>query len=100
MSTDFTRKLAKVAIGEYDQYHYYSENDSPLREQIEKYWTDLGFSFPGVGEPWSAVFVCWCPHTAGATAQEFQFNAQHSQYVWKCIKNANDGIGVFRAFSN
>ena len=97
MPSNFALKLASIAVEQRDKYHFYSENDEPLRSQIRHYWEDLEFSFPGVGEAWSAVFVSWCLHTAGATKQEFLFNPQHSQYVWKCIKNEKDGIGVFRA---
>jgi hypothetical protein len=95
MSSDFARKLATVAVGQYDTYHFNSENDEPLRSQIERYWTELDFDFPGVGEAWSAVFVSWCVQQAGAVKSEFLFNPQHSQYVFKAIDNAKKGIGVF-----
>ncbi len=97
MASNFATKLATTAVEQRELYHFYTENDEPLRSQIRHYWEDIGFDFPGVGEAWSAVFVSWNVSEAGASAQEFLFNPQHSQYVWRCIKNETDGIGVFRA---
>jgi hypothetical protein len=97
MASNYGKKLATTAVGQHDQYHYFSENDEPLTSQIERYWTELGFNFPGVGEAWSAVFISWCVQSAGATASEFLFNPQHSQYVNKAIDNAAKNLGVFRA---
>jgi hypothetical protein len=99
MPSAFAKKLASVAEGQYDAYHFFSESDPQLAKQIEKYWRNLNFAFPGVATPWSAVFVSWCVWRAGATKSEFLFNAQHSQFVNKFIKNGQQSAGVFRAFS-
>lgn len=96
MPTTFSKKLATIAQGQYDDFHVHSEDDPPLANQIRKYWTGLGFAFPGTGTPWSAVFVSWCVKQAGATAHEFKFNAAHSQFVFEAIKNQMAGTGVFR----
>ena len=92
----FAKKLASTAQGQFDQFHLIDENDPPLSGQIKKYWTTLGLDFPGVEEPWSAVFVSFCVKTAGASAAEFKFAAAHSVFVHKAIQNASRGTGVFR----
>ena len=87
MPTTFAKKLAATAQKQYDLFHFDSENDPPLANQIEKYWTGLGLSFPGVDTAWSAVFISWCVKQAGATAAEFKFAAAHSVFVHKAIQN-------------
>jgi len=89
-------KLAGIAQELHDEFHLTTENDPPLAKQIQKFWTGIGFSFPGVDEPWSAVFVSFCVKQAGATASEFKFNPQHSQFVNAAIKNGQSDSGVFR----
>jgi hypothetical protein len=94
----FAKRLAAIAQNQYDKYHLIHENDPPLAGQIQKYWRDLGFSFPGVTTPWSAVFVSWCMNSAGATANEFKFAQAHSVFVNWAIKNATNHAGLFRGF--
>ncbi len=96
MASAFANKLARAAEQQYDLYHFDSEADPPLARQIAKYWTEIKLRFPGVGTPWSAVFVSWCVKQAGATKAEFNFSAAHSQFVHKAIQNALNGEGVFR----
>jgi hypothetical protein len=98
MPTAFAKKLAGITERQYDIYHFQDENDPGLSNQIKRYWADLGFSFPGIGTPWSAVFVSWCVKKAGATSTEFKFATAHSKFVHEAIKNAINNIGVFRAF--
>lgn len=98
MASAFAKKLAATAQSQYDTYHYDSESDPALAKQIKGYWTGLGLTFPGVSEPWSAVFVSWCVKQAGATKAEFNFNPQHSQFVYTAIQNGLNNTGVFRAF--
>jgi hypothetical protein len=98
MPSATAKKLAAVASEQYDLFHELSENDPQLAAQIKKYWEGTGFDFPGVNEPWSAVFVSWCVKQSGATRAQFPFNPQHSQFVFVAIKNARDETGVFRAF--
>lgn len=64
--------------------------------RIAKYWGDLGFAFPGVQVPWSAVFVSWCVQSAGANATQFKFAKAHSRFVFVAIQNASTDTGVFR----
>ncbi|GJH29317.1 DUF2272 domain-containing protein [Caballeronia novacaledonica] len=68
-------------------------------DQIQKYWTDLSFKFPGVQTPWSAVFVSWCVKRAGATKANFDFAEAHSEFVHQAILNAQKGVGVTKAFA-
>jgi len=96
--SEFDGRSAEAAQGQYDQFRTFSEADPPLASQIRRYWTDLGFSFPGVATPWSAVFVSWCIRSAGATKREFRFSAQHSRFVHWAIQNAETNRGGFRGF--
>jgi hypothetical protein len=99
MSTAFEKRLATLAQQQFDKYRWLRENQDPLAGQIKAYWTELGLAFPNVAQPWSAVFVSWCVKQAGATAAQFMFSPQHSQFVNAAIANAkaNDkaGTGVF-----
>jgi hypothetical protein len=96
MTTTFASKLAETAIGQHEMFKNQHEGDPGLSAQIKKYWNDLGFQFSSVTKPWSAVFVSWCVKAAGATSQEFQFAAMHSEFVHKAIANAQANTGVFR----
>jgi len=95
MSSVFQKRLATIALGQFDRFHLLRENQSPLSEQIATYWTGIGLAFPGVGEAWSAVFVSWCVKQAGATASQFEFASAHSRFVHTAIANAKAGKGVF-----
>lgn len=95
MPSAYCTKLAKVAEEQHTKFHLIQEGDEPLRSQIKRYWTGLGFAFPGVTTAWSAVFVSWCVKQAGATAAEFNFAQAHSRFVHKAIDNARRGVGVF-----
>ncbi|HEY0107247.1 MAG TPA: DUF2272 domain-containing protein [Rhizomicrobium sp.] len=94
--TQFTSSLAHIAEGQYDAYHFYTEGDPVLAKQIQKYWEDLNYDFPGVGEQWSAVFVSWCMKSAGASKNEFKFAERHAVFVNWAIANAKAGTGLFR----
>ena len=96
MPTTYAKKLATLAEAEFDQFHGFHETTTRMSNRIRKYWTDIGLSFPGVGTPWSAVFVSAMVKWAGATAAEFQFAASHSQFVFAAIQNGQNGVGVFR----
>lgn len=96
--SDYAKKLAAIAESEFNAFHLQKETDPALSRRIKQYWTDLGFSFPGVGTAWSAVFVSWCVKIAGATASEFKFDSAHSVFVHTAIKNAVSKTGVFQAF--
>lgn len=97
MLSDFEKQVGLTASQEYDEFHLNSENDPPLSDRIEEYWDDLGFAFPGVTEPWSAVFVSWCLQQAGATDDEFKFSPAHSVFVHWAIGNMQAHRGIFRA---
>ena len=87
MSTAFEKRLATIAQQQFDKYRWLRENQDPLAGQIKAYWTDLDLAFPNVAQPWSAVFVSWCVKQAGATAAQFLFSSQHSQFVHAAIAN-------------
>lgn len=97
MSSPFQMRFARVAQQQYSKYYLLRENQPPLSGQIQKYWTELGRSFPGVGTAWSAVFVSWCAKQAGATATDFPFSPRHSSFIHEFIKNQKMGKGAFRA---
>jgi len=90
----FAEKLAGIADDQHERFHLIDENDEPLRSQIENFWQTLGFDFPGVETPWSAVFVSFCVKTAGATGREFKFSTEHSEFVHEAINNPGAFRGV------
>jgi hypothetical protein len=92
----FAQKLASRAQNLHDTFHLNHETDPPLAAQIKQFWGDVGVPFPGVHEPWSAVFVSSSVKRAGATSKEFAFSPQHSVFVHRAIQNDIAGIGVFR----
>jgi len=96
MSTTFQKKLATLAFQQHEKYHLIREAQEPLATQISKYWTDLGLAFPGVGTPWSAVFVSWCVKQSGANASNFKFSARHSAFVYQAISDAKKNKGQFQ----
>lgn len=96
MASAFQNRLATIAQGQFDRFHLLRENQSPLSEQIAVYWKGIGLRFPGVGVPWSAVFVSWCVKRAGATASQFAFAAAHAKFVHAAIANGEAEKGVFR----
>src|SRR5229473_3544487 len=55
MATPFTMKLAGIAQDLHDRFHLMTENDPPLANQIEKFWTGIGLDFPGVDTAWSEI---------------------------------------------
>ena len=97
MLSAFEEKVSAVAQEQYDKFHFHSENDKPLADQIKVYWAGLDLKFPGVGTAWSAVFVSWCIKQAGATSSEFRFSARHSDFVFWAISNADARRGLFQA---
>ncbi len=97
MPSQFQLRFARTALQQHDRYHLMRETQSPLREQIKKYWAELGLQFPGVSTAWSAVFVSWCAKQSGATVSDFPFSARHSSFIQKFIQNAQNNTGAFRA---
>lgn len=94
----FASQLANIAKDQHFRFHQIDENDLPLSDQIKRYWVDLGFDFPGLEVPWSAVFVSWCLKQAGANKNEFSFASAHAKFVYKAIDNKIKNLGVFRAW--
>lgn len=98
MATDYVKRLVTILEEQYNNFHLDSESDVGLSKQIKKYWIELGLSFPGVTTAWSAIFISWCIKKAGATKNEFLFNAAHAKFVNVAIQNMLENKGVFRAF--
>jgi len=95
----FARKLASIAQDQHSKFQFTNESDPTLCKQIKQWTKDIGFSFTSCTTvPWSAVFVSWCVKQAGATKVEFKFAMAHSVFVNQAIKNAINGVGVFRGF--
>jgi len=93
----FAKKLATIAQEQHAKFQFTNEADPLLCKQIKKWTQEIGFSFSSCTTvPWSAVFVSWCVKAAGATKQEFKFAMSHSVFVNQAIKNAVNGVGVFR----
>jgi hypothetical protein len=97
VSSSYALKLKALAASQYDQFHLYSETESPLKEQIRHFWEDLAMTFPGVQTAWSAVFVSWLMRQAGASPAEFKASSAHSRFVYWAIKNQENNAGMFRA---
>jgi hypothetical protein len=97
MADSFREKLVKVAREQLAEFGGLDESNPKLRRQIQRYWEETGFAFPGEETPWSAVFISWCVKQAGATKTQFKFAPSHSTYVKRAIRNADTGTGVFRA---
>jgi len=99
MATPFATRLASIAQEQHSKFQFTNEADPLLCKQIKKWTVDIGFSFSSCTTvPWSAVFVSWCVKQAGATKAEFKFAMSHSVFVNQAIKNAVNGVGVFRGF--
>ncbi|MER8873380.1 DUF2272 domain-containing protein [Mesorhizobium sp. M0814] len=96
MPTTYAAKLASLAESDFDRFHGFHETTTKMSTRIRKYWTDIDLHFPGVGTPWSAVFVSFFVKSAGATAAEFHFAAAHARFVFAAIQNAQNSVGVFR----
>jgi hypothetical protein len=93
--TPFAKKLADIALKQWESYHLLREQEPKLAKQIEQYWTGIG-NFTSVQVHWSAVFVSWCVRQAGATSSEFRFAEAHANFVYKAIQNQQNNQGVFR----
>ncbi len=100
MQTPFAKQVAAIARAQFDKFHRQHESDPALFKEIKKWNRDLRLAedFDPVRQPWGALFVSWCVFVAGATKDEFKFSHVHSQFVHQAIKNADNEIGVFRAF--
>lgn len=93
----YTQRVADLARSQYQKHHLSSEDDPLLESQIRSYWEDIGFTFPGVKTPWSAVFVSWIIRTAGAGTTEFKASNAHSRFVFWAIDNLKNNVGCFHA---
>lgn len=93
--SDFARKLASIAKGEYSIYGGLNEDESPLLDRIKAYYQYLGFTYKD--EAWSAVFVSFCVKSAGTKKEEFTFARSHAKFVYDLI-NGKNSSPAFEAF--
>lgn len=99
MPSTFATLLASTAQQQHTKFQFVNEADPALCKEIKKWTVDIGFPFSSCTKvPWSAVFVSWCVKHAGASKAEFKFAMSHSVFVHQAIKNADNGVGVFRGF--
>jgi hypothetical protein len=98
MPSTYARKLAKVAEDDYNNYHGLHETTTKMSTRIKFYWSSTVGGFTSVGVAWSAVFVSAMVKSAGATGAEFKLSSRHAIFVNWAIKNADNGVGLFRAF--
>lgn len=85
----FASKLVATAIAEEAAHHGRLEHQTPLKERIGTYWQffnrqDLDGTDHDV--PWSAVFISYMIHLAGAGAA-FPYSPQHSVFVYRTIND-------------
>lgn len=64
-------------------------------QRISDYWKFIAGPYRNLtgkdrGTPWSAAFVSWCMHQAGA-ANRFPYSAAHSTYINSSIRDKNSG---------
>ncbi|HED3853946.1 DUF2272 domain-containing protein [Enterobacter soli] len=95
MCSDYVNKVVSTAISEHDTYSMYGEEQQPLRGRIETYYNNLGISFPGVSQPWSAIFVSWVMNINEGTNHTFPISTMHSFYFNRAIKNRLMNAGDF-----
>jgi len=70
------------------------EYDDGAWQRIGDYWQFIGGGYKNLtgmdrGVPWSAAFISWCMHAAGAGAS-FPYSAGHSHYINAAIKAKGD----------
>jgi hypothetical protein len=92
----FAQKVADIALDQYDRFHQFDENDSPLKNQVKKYWQSIGEAYPGISVPWGTLFICYCVKKAGATSSEFKYAVAYSIFTNDAINNprAYEGVDV------
>jgi hypothetical protein len=64
-------------------------------QRVADYWRFIGGAYQNLtgkdrGYPWSAAFVSFCMHEAGAS-NRFPYSAGHARYLNKAIENAANG---------
>lgn len=85
-------RMASVALQEWQRWGNGSikESDPRMRPALEDYWrVATGAPPPSANwwEPyWSAVFISWVAHKAGAGSQ-FQYSSAHTDYVGAAKRN-------------
>ena len=80
------------------------ETDPRMRGVLRDYWRKAGVSARGADErveqrsPWSAAFVSWVMHKAGA-GDAFRYAAAHQRYIAAAKRNREEGRdNPFRAY--
>ncbi|WP_312390687.1 hypothetical protein [Chryseobacterium sp.] len=104
-----------IAYEEYEKYKSYVEKESPLKEQISRYFQGTGNGDLDYTAPWCAAFIKWCfDHTADyknintkGTAAAFDWAGyQNSKVVdnkyvdgWKDGEECEPFVGAIMTFT-
>lgn len=101
--TGFASRLVQSAVGEWELFGRQErdrsghtirvgrkEGQDGMWQRVARYWKE-GVNRDDVDgrdhdEPWSAAFISWNERQAGAE-DRFFYNAQHSQYIYKSIRD-------------
>ncbi|GMW00732.1 MAG: hypothetical protein AMXMBFR84_18690 [Candidatus Hydrogenedentota bacterium] len=72
------------------------EYDEGAWQRVGDYWDFLGGRYAGLngkdrGVAWSAAFISWCMHEAGA-GDRFPYSPSHNKYINKAIKNSDNNV--------
>jgi hypothetical protein len=91
----FKTKLVGVAKQQHTLLGGLHTGDLQLRDQIARYWQEVGFSVPEDIDTshWSAVFISWCMRNAGASNTEFPPAQAHWEYAQRALQSS----GLFAA---
>ncbi len=70
------------------------EHEDGIAERVADYWQFIGGPFKNLtgrdrGTPWSAAFISFCFHEAGA-GDQFPYSAAHAKFINTAIRNASD----------
>ncbi len=90
-------KAVSVALAEMKKFarkdgNQVREIDEPLNSRVLEYFSFVGRDDVTRGDEdrWSAAFISWCYHKAGASKSQFAFSQSHSAYIHQALKNRKD----------
>ncbi|WP_158595964.1 DUF2272 domain-containing protein [Oleomonas cavernae] len=84
----FADKLVAKTNAEFAKYRGVLENASPLKQRIGEYWAFLNLAERDGSSDfaWSAAFVSYMVHLAGAGAA-FPYSSLHAFYIYRTIND-------------
>ncbi|MES2687673.1 MAG: DUF2272 domain-containing protein [Pseudomonadota bacterium] len=106
--TSIIPKLVSVCTDEWDFFEHSvirldgtsrvgkKEYEDGAWQRIGDYWKFIGNGYQNLtgkdrGTAWSAAFISWCMHEAGAE-DRFPYSAGHAKYINQAIKNSQKAI--------